>query len=147
MREPAHVVMIPPPLPNTFDGLMEVYEDNYRKIRKLCDNINPNVGQYLSVSTADLDLHMQIIERSRYTYTLILSYHFNRDQTTAPADYPQLTVRVYHDAMQAEVLPEITQGSDSSAQYENKCLLRRWRDNRFLSKWLSFLLRRGHSFD
>ena len=147
MREPTKAAMIPSPLPNTFAGLMEVYEGNYMKIRKLCDNINPNVGQYLSVSTADLDLHMQIIERSRYTYTLILSYHFNSDQATAPADYPQLKVRVYHDAMQAEVLPVTTKGSDSLSQYENKRLLQRWRDNRFLSKWLSFLLHRGHRFD
>ncbi len=146
MREPIQGAIIPPPLPNTFAGLMEVYEDNYIKLRKLCDNINPNIGQYLSVSTATLDLHMQIIERSRYTYTLILSYHFNSDKTMEPVDYPQLTVRVYHDAMQAEVLPEVVEGSNSSSQYENKRLLRRWRDNRFLSKWLSFLLRRGHSF-
>ena len=147
MREPLDTSMIPSPLPNTFAGLMEVYEGNYIKIRKLCDNINPNVGQYLSVSTADLDLHMQITERSRYTYTLILSYRFNKDDTSMPADYPKLTVRVYHDAMQAEVLPTILKGSDSRTQFENKRLLHRWRDNRFLSKWLSFLLRRGHSFD
>ena len=147
MREPANVAMIPSPLPNTFAGLMELYESNYIKIRKLCDNIKPNIGQYLSVSTADLDLHMQIIERSRYTYTLILSYHFHSDQTTTFADYPQLTVRVYHYAKQAEVLPDATYGTGELMQCDTKRLVRRWRDNRFLSKWLSFLLHRGHGFD
>ena len=31
---------IPQPNPNTFAGLMELYENNYIKLKKLCGNFN-----------------------------------------------------------------------------------------------------------
>lgn len=136
--------VIPLPRPNTFAGLMELYESNYIKIKKLCGDFN-KLDEY-SVSTIDkgLDLHMRVIERNKYTVTINLSYIFS-SSVEKPRNYPNLLVRVYFDAMQAEVLQRVTRSkrvqSEPSGHLRNK-----WRDNRFLFKWLSFCLHQGHDF-
>ena len=137
--------IIPLPKPNTFAGLMELYESNYIKIKKLCGNFN-NLDEY-SVSTVDkgLDLHMRVVERNKYTITINLTYHFS-SLSERPRNFPNLLVRIYFDAMQAEVLRREIRCKSGNASSTGH-LRNKWRDNRFLFKWLTFCLHQGHDFD
>ncbi len=137
--------VIPLPRPNTFAGLMELYESNYIKIKKLCGNFN-NLDEY-SISTIDkgLTLHLRVVERNKYTITINLTYQFS-PQSEKPRNFPNLLVRVYFDAMQAEVLQRVSRNPGAQT-YPTGHLRNKWRDNRFLFKWLTFCLHQGHNFD
>ena len=143
--------VMPLPRPNTFAGLMELYESNYIKIRRLCDNFKV-LGDY-SISKIDhgMDLHLIVMERTKYTVTINLSYKFSKQQNmTDLNDYPNVMVRVYFDAMQAEVLHRVSKprlhAVNSKFTMDPGWLHNKWADNRFLFKWLSFCLHQGHQF-
>ena len=146
MRCSTKFARIPHPDPNTFAGLMEVYENNYIKLRKLCGNFNVlHEYSYSRVSQA-LDLHLRVIERTKYTITLNLTYRFLEQRDNEPKDAPNLLIRVYFDAMQAEVLHrDIRQASQNLSK--DSWLRNKWKDNRFLYKWLSFCVAQGHVFE
>ena len=137
---------IPLPKPNTFAGLMELYENNYIKINKLCGNFN-KIHEY-SVSRAgrDLDLYLQVIERSRYTITLNLTYRFYGFGQSEYQALPDVLVRAYFDAMQAEVLQRSVRRAVNGSSEVKPNLNNKWQNNRFLFKWLSFCLHQGHCF-
>lgn len=135
---------IPSPKPNTFAGLMEMYEHNYIKLRKLCGDINKLPEYRCSQIDNALDLHVEVVERTKYTTTINLTYKFRYHYTSAPRILPNIYIKVYFDAMQAEVLHR--EVKNSSIQRELKKLGNKWRDNRFLYKWLSYCLAQGHSF-
>ena len=97
---------IPLPKPNSFAGLMELYENNYIKLKKLCDNFN-DISEYsVSHVSKGLSLYLHVVERTKYTITLNLSYKFSSNNCKQPIHYPNLIIRVYFDAMQAEVLDQ-----------------------------------------
>ncbi len=146
MRSSTKFARIPHPDPNTFAGLMEVYENNYIKIRKLCGNFDVlHDYSYSSVSKA-LDLHLKVIERTKYTITLNLTYRFIEHNDNQSKDLPNLQVRVYFDAMQAEVLHRDMKRVATDHPEQSR-LRNKWRDNRFLYKWLCFCIAQGHAFD
>ena len=136
--------VIPLPRPNTFAGLMELYESNYIKIKKLCGNFNVLDEYSVSKIRKGLDLHMRVIERNKYTITINLTYMFS-SCSEQPRNYPNVIVRIYFDAMQAEVLQRVTRLKDERTINAGH-LRNKWRDNRFLFKWLTFCLRQGHDF-
>ena len=151
MRCVSRTTVMPLPKPNTFAGLMELYESNYIKIRRLCNNFN--VLSDYSVSKIDhgMDLHLVVMERTKYTVTINLSYQFCNQQDMADlSHYPNVMVRVYFDAMQAEVLHRVSKPRQSVVQSkftpDPGWLCNKWADNRFLFKWLSFCLHQGHQF-
>jgi uncharacterized protein YqiB (DUF1249 family) len=91
------------------------------------------------------DLYMQVIERHDYTTFLRLTYIIgNRKQHD-----PNAHIRVYHDARMAEATafsPE--QGIQRFAGPElpmHGLVVRNWRLNKALLKWLDYLLGQGHS--
>jgi len=136
---------IPHPDPNTFAGLMEEYENNYIKIRKLCGNFD-NLHEYsFSCISNALDLHLHVIERTKYTITLNLTYRF-MEHDNKPKDLPNMLIRVYFDAMQAEVLHRETRRT-SICEPNTGRLRNKWNDNRFLYKWLCFCIAQGHAFE
>jgi uncharacterized protein YqiB (DUF1249 family) len=146
MRCFTNYARIPHPDPNTFAGLMEVYENNYIKLKKLCGNFNVlHDYSYSSVSKA-LDLHLHVIERTKYTITLNLTYRFIEHSDNKPKDLPNLLIRVYFDAMQAEVLHREVKRALTNLPKDSR-LRKKWKDNRFLDKWLSFCIAQGHVFD
>ena len=137
---------IPKPNPNTFAGLMEMYEHNYIKLKRLCGNFNKLPEYACSQINNGLDLHIEVVERTKYTTTLNLTYKFSKKINNETRFLPNLYIRVYFDAMQAEVLhreAKYQSHKTQSAQYIGN----KWRDNRFLFKWLSFCIAQGHSFD
>jgi uncharacterized protein YqiB (DUF1249 family) len=135
-------------LAGTFAGLMDLYERNYIGVRRLIPTM-PAAGTALqSCPPGALTLHLEVIDRFPYTTELALTYYFVKSgRVTAE---PELRIRVYNDARQAEVLaahlrrwPAVTlPGSDGNVTG----LHTRWRINRFLYKWLSYCLHQGHRF-
>jgi len=133
--------------PHTFDGLMDLYERNYIRIRRLIPHMPAAGEETISALPDALDLHLHVLERFRYTTELHLSYRFERADGIALE--PDLLIRVYHDARQAEVTaarlrhwPEF----QGEAQPPQPTLQSRWHVNRFLYKWLNYCLYQGHSF-
>ena len=137
--------------PGTFAALMDLYERNYIQIRRLLPVMPPAGTGCVSQVAGGLDLHLHIIERCRYTSELILTYQFG--QADGIIAEPNLRIRVYHDARQAEAAaahlrhyPTFTVNTLASHWADSASLLTRWRINRFLYKWLGYCLRQGHSF-
>jgi uncharacterized protein YqiB (DUF1249 family) len=133
--------------PGTFASLMDLYECNYINIRRLITVMPPSQIYRVSRVVDSLNLHLQVIERFRYTTELSLTYHFYRD--TGIVAEPDLRIKVYHDARLAEVMSAQRRNSPGfgiSAEGAKTELRARWRVNRFLYKWLSYCLHQGHRF-
>jgi uncharacterized protein YqiB (DUF1249 family) len=131
-----------------FGELMQLYEDNYVRFRKLVSGIEHIEGESRSIRYDDVTLHIQILERCRYTTTLQLTYLFTIDNQTTRS--PDLRVRIYHDARQAEVM-SCCQNDPHTFDWLEKSACQstmqwRWRINWFLHKWLNYCLRSGHGF-
>ena len=132
--------------PRTFVGLMALYESNFLRLQQLVPDLVRLDGYYRSRVAGDCDLHLEIIERSRYTVTLSLSYFFVEDGVRI-AD-PDMRIRVYLDGRLAEVM----QLNGDHRHPELRRLIRthrhemnlRWRRNMVLNKWLEFLMGQGH---
>ena len=86
--------------PRSFVGLMSVYESNFLRLRQLIPEIDRLDGCFRSRVAGDCDLYVEILERSRYTVTLSLTYHFDVEGSRI-AD-PDMRVRVYLDGCLAE---------------------------------------------
>ena len=136
------------PLPRSFAALMDMYEANYIRLRQLAPELFRLQGSHVSRVADGLDLHLKVVEVTRHTWTLWLSYDFGPG--CEPRHRPDLTVRIYRDARQAEVLSRACRFETLSPQRFaadlDTMLLCKWRLNRFLYKWLGYLLRQGHGF-
>ena len=133
--------------PKSFVGLMALYESNYLRLQQLIPDLNRLDGYYRSRVAGDADLHLEIVERSRYTITLSLSYFF--DEGGARVADPDMRVRVYLDGQLAEAM-QFT--GDHRHEHGLRRLIRahrheldqRWRRNMVLNKWLEYLMDQGH---
>jgi uncharacterized protein YqiB (DUF1249 family) len=132
--------------PNSFVGLMALYESNFLRLLQLIPEIGRLDGCYRSRVAGDCDLFVEIIETSRYTVTLSLTYHLPTDE--GMLSDPDITVRVYLDGQQAEVLAIGEQQRHEALRrlvFEHREELdRRWRFNIVLNKWLDYLYDQGH---
>jgi uncharacterized protein YqiB (DUF1249 family) len=126
-----------------FPGLMALYEENYMRLRRLVPRFDAIDGTAVSRVSGCIDLHVTIIERSRYTTTLQLTYAF-RDGDDVRYE-PDLRVRIQHDARTAEAM-EVHMGRGRYHFDARRTLQRSWERNRFLHKWLGYCLHRGHRF-
>jgi uncharacterized protein YqiB (DUF1249 family) len=135
--------------PGSFAGLMDLYERNYIGIRRLIPLMPPVGSRLASPVPGGLTLHLEVLERFRYTTELSLTYHFTKANDTVAE--PDLRIRVYHDARLAEVVaaqlrrgPGFSSEADGASQTQ---LAVRWHINRFLYKWLNYCLHQGHRFE
>lgn len=132
--------------PKSFAGLMALYESNYLRLLHLIPELPRLDGYYRSRVAGDCDLHVEILERSRYTITLSLSYFFT-EHGERVAD-PDMQVRVYLDGRMAE--SRGFSGDHRHIALRRLCrahrheLNKRWHRNVVLNKWLEFLLHQGH---
>lgn len=140
----------------SFNALMDLYEQNYLRLRRLLPDAESLGQTEISVVPNGLDLHYQLLEKCRYTDTFILTYKFFQDDKELLA--PNLLIRWYRDAQLAEVVSgvlhkhaprQLRVAQDSRISLVNHCadqhdLLLRWRLNRLLYKWLNFCLKQGH---
>ena len=132
--------------PRSFVGLMALYESNYIRLHRLIPELDRLDGYYRSSVAGDVELHVEILERSRYTITLSLSYFFEEEGQRI-AD-PDMRVRAYLDGQLAEALA-------MSGEHRHEQLRRlmrvhrdeldkRWQRNIVLNKWLDYLMSHGH---
>lgn len=133
-------------LPRGFVSLMDLYEGNFIKLRKLLSDCSRLQEESVSRIAGHMDLYLKIEERSKYTTTLRLSYCFVNAQGIALE--PNLKIRIYHDAGLAEAVSgNLHHGRERLHHLPSHALRQKWRLNRFLHKWLGYLLRQGHSFE
>jgi len=131
--------------PRGFVSLMDLYENNYLRLRRLIPDLSKLPDNSVSVLDGCLSLHMTILERTKFTTTLSLTYYFEESEQTLAE--PALTIRVYHDANQVEVLTgHLQHGRQRYDHIPAKAKKIKWKFNRFLYKWLGYCLHLGHSF-
>lgn len=138
------------PYPNSFAGLMEMYESNYMQLQLLLTNIRQLPDLQVVAVEGRVPVLLQVRERSQHTATLLMTYCFTGGQGAGHDTRPDMLVRVYYDALQAEVISHRCRLSDRLFRYQDAdpdSMLRcRWRMNRFLFKWVGYLRRQGYRF-
>lgn len=130
----------------TFAALMDLYEHNFIRLKKLIPALDKIEGDAVSHVVGCLQLQLRVLEQSKFTTLISLSYQFERDQKTVLE--PNLQIRVYHDVGLAEVLSgELHHGRLRLNNLPDTAIMERWHLNRFLYKWLGFCLHIGHCFE
>ena len=125
---------------------MCVYESNYLRLLNLVPELETLDGCYRSRVAGDCDLHLEILERERYTLTMALTYFFATDIGRI-AD-PDMLLRVYLDGQLAEAVS--LGNGHRHEEFRRLCcphgreLGERWTRNVILNKWLEYLLDQGH---
>lgn len=144
MKTQAHP-QVPLATARSFVALMDLYEMNYMLMRRLMPKMQQQRGVLVSTCQAGLPLHVEVLEQDRFTTVLRLFYRIRQDEGRI-SEVPDLHVRVYHDARVAEAVAGRLRGRDCvvGGRSGERCLDVRWRLNRFLNKWLRFLLHRKH---
>src|SRR5690242_18268017 len=142
------------PRPRTFVALMRLYHSNYVRLNWLVPSASSSSAppslhcRHRSGGPGDCDLVLSVTERTPYTSTVSLTYLFPEPAGTA--QYPDMRVRIYHDAH----LAEAQEWAGSHAQPVLKALRtqaereldQRWARNVMLNKWLEYCVERGHRF-
>lgn len=138
----------------SFSGLMDLYELNYIRLRRLLPEADRLGGSAVSVVPRGLDLHYRLIDRCRYTRTFVLTYRF--DEAGGVQLAPDLQIRLYLDARLAEVISGVLhrhyvhrdrpRPEEAMVDPGMGPVTARWQLNRFLYKWLNFCLKQGHVF-
>lgn len=129
-----------------FAGLMTMFDANFKRLGWL---VPPDGDAFRSRAQGSPDLFVEVLERHPYTTELRLTHYFVEGDD-AVGD-PDARLRIYHDARQAEILScrpgrsfRRLHGPWVPSPAE---LHRRWTINRFLFKWLDYLLDQGHAVD
>ena len=131
--------------PRGFVSLMDLYENNYLRLRRLIPDLAQVGDTAVSKLPGCLSLHLEVLERTKFTTTIYLTYYFPEDGNEVAE--PALTIRIYHDANQVEVLTgHLQHGRQRYDHIPEKAIKIKWKLNRFLYKWLGYCLYLGHSF-
>ena len=132
--------------PRSFVGLMALYESNYLRLLRLIPEIDRLDGCFRSRVAGDCDLHIEILERCRYTVTLSLTYHLETDDGLLID--PDMTIRVYLDGQLAEAMGVGERQRHAALRRlvleHRRELDIRWQRNIILNKWLEYLSDQGH---
>ena len=135
--------------PRGFVALMQLYESNYLRLRRLCGDPRVLPDERLSSVAHGCDLHLRVLERSAYTLTLNLTHVFGSagagQQPAELLTYPDVRVRVYCDArlVQAQEWAEMPAAGGPPGRADRELHLR-WSYNMMLNKWLEYCLDLGH---
>ncbi len=127
--------------------LQDVQEEIYRQLHLLIPDEVAFHDSLVSRVASSPILRLEVIERHKYTTFFRLTYEFRQERVSTYA--PDAHIRFYHDAHLAEATSfSVSQGCTRTAHpaYPPKQLLQlTWRRNRFLDRWLDYLLKQGHS--
>jgi uncharacterized protein YqiB (DUF1249 family) len=132
--------------PKSFVGLMALYESNYIRLLRLIPELERLDGCFRSRVAGDCELHVEILDRSRYTVTLSLTYQF--DNGAGRFADPDMRVRAYLDGRLVEAMSLC--GDHRHAELRRLVHLHgrelgaRWQRNVVLNKWLDYLVEQGH---
>ena len=134
--------------PRSFVALMGLYESNYIRLGWLAEDLSRLEGEHRSIVPGDCDLVLTITERTPYTATLNLTYTL-ADCARSLA-YPDMRLRIYHDARLAEAQAWADSHEHSALRAwrgrAERELDQRWARNVMLNKWLEYCVERGHRF-
>lgn len=132
--------------PRSFVGLMALYESNYLRLLRLIPELDRLDGCFRSRVAGDCDLHIEILERCRYTVTLSLTYHLKTDDGLLID--PDITIRVYLDGQLTEAMAIGEEQRHTTlhqfVREHRRELDLRWQRNIVLNKWLEYLSDQGH---
>jgi uncharacterized protein YqiB (DUF1249 family) len=143
--------------PRSFVALMSLYESNYQRLGWLAGSLATLAGNHRSTVRDDCDLLLSVTERTPYTTTMNLTYRLDEPgaspvATAESVSYPDMGIRVYHDAHVVEA-QEWAAGRNPShgvlqalRRHAERELDQRWARNMMLNKWLEYCLERGHRF-
>jgi uncharacterized protein YqiB (DUF1249 family) len=134
--------------PRSFVALMSLYESNYLRFATLAGNLSTLPDVRVSRVPDDCELRLSVTERSPYTTSLDLTYLF--EAAAGVMTYPDMRVRIYHDA-------RLCEAQEWASQHDHEALKRlrglaereldqRWARNTMLNKWLEYCIDRGHGF-
>lgn len=126
--------------------LLALCEENYRCLMNLAPQMRRLQGSYRSRLVDHQDLHLTIVEQTKYTTLIRLTYEFHHDDEGQRVADPDALLRVYHDARQVEVEDLRQQALPTHRLYESPGLENKWRLNLFVAKWLAFCASQGHLF-
>ena len=129
-------------------GLIRIYEASYVRLVNLVPDLSGCDRLMVSRVAGALDLHLEIVERQRYTTSLILTYRFpGRDGSVLE---PCARINVYHDVRAAEVVSHCRRRKSRATRPWTPGRMpeldHKWQMNRFLLKWLRFCTYQGHIF-
>jgi len=124
--------------------LVELCEENYRQLRRLLPCLRQMQGNHVARCPGHADLYLEILEHSRYTSLIRLTYWFEAEKGRLPE--PDVLLRVYHDARQLEVIELRQSVLPTTRLYEAPGLLNKWQANWFVAKWLGFCVLLDYHF-
>ena len=144
--------------PRSFVALMSLYESNYLRLASLAGNLRELADVRVSRVPDDCELRLSVTERSPYTTSFDFTYLFEEAQGVST--YPDMRVRIYHDAHLVEAQPWNSVHSQRAAPCgthpqrlpraqrasPERELDQRWARNMMLNKWLEYCVERGHRF-
>ena len=126
--------------PRGFVALMGLYESNYLRLAALAGDLAVLSASAVSDVAGDCRLVLSVLERSRYTAELLLTYLLPVAATPGACErIPDLRLRLYYDARQLEA-------RRANGDAPERELDRRWACNMMVNKWLEYCAERGHSF-
>lgn len=124
--------------------LGQLCEENYLALERLLPNMREMQGCYRSSPDGHAALHLEVLEHARYTSLVHLTYYFDAERGVEPD--PDVTIRVYHDAQEAEVIDLKQSQLPIERLFEAPGLRNKWQANLFLSKWLDYCRQQRHRF-
>ena len=144
--------------PRSFVALMGLYESNYIRFGWLAGRPGELAGSHRSSAHGDCDLLLTVTARSPYTSIVNLTYRLPHGQ--GDRQYPDMTVRIYHDAHLVEAQPwnsvhshapapggaHVQPAARARRPSPERELDQRWARNMMLNKWLEYCVERGHRF-
>jgi len=128
--------------PNSFVGLMTLYESNYIKLNHLFPKIRQYDTDKSIKSPFGNDIHLGISKKTKYTMIISMTYSFEESEII---EYePNLIIKVYFDSRSAEVISIGKLSKKSKLRditYQNKNIINElWRRNIILNKWLDYII-------
>ena len=128
--------------PNSFVGLMTLYESNYIKLNYLFPRIRQYNTDKSIKSLFGNDIHLGINKKTKYTMIISMTYSF--EESDIIEFEPNLTIKIYFDSRSAEVI-SIGKLNKKSRLRDIKCQNKNiinhlWRRNIILNKWLDYII-------
>jgi uncharacterized protein YqiB (DUF1249 family) len=129
----------------TVGRLLDLCEENYWQLMEMAPGLADARGLLKSSRPGQMDLYLEVLEQTRYTTVVHLTYYFSHHRGQVPD--PDATLRLYHDAAQVEVIDLRQSALPLIAGYQHPSLRNRWKVQLFLSKWLAYCRHQGHHFE
>lgn len=125
-----------------FDTLMDYYEQNYAALRVLLPKLSDWESERRYVLRAASGSLPEVLgrleERHAYTTDIWLSYQLSSNHRL-PLYVPDFSIRIYHDAQQAEVLQGRLKDYWQITIGEHTTVKSRFMVNQILNRWLFHL--------